>query len=257
MGLFYRWHADLCGPFKETPRGNKYVFVCIEAFSKFAVMIPIRAKEASETHYAFLHQVLARFGAPAQVVTDGGTEFMGAFDRLLTDAFIDHRTTSSNHPQANGLAERCVETLKAGIKKQVAMLRLSSYEGLDKDDEDNPIIPWDLYVPWISLGYNASAQRSTGYAPFYMLHAKHATVPPSVQDKFKDLLDYSDGSNQERLAAILVERAKLARKACIIAGENLRQNPAELTCTVSSCSWQIHIQLSVERQCSLDEDSFD
>ena len=59
MGLFYRWHVDLCGPFQPfTPRGNKYVMVCIEAFSKFAVMTPIPQKTTEETAYAFLHNVL-------------------------------------------------------------------------------------------------------------------------------------------------------------------------------------------------------
>ena len=33
-GLFYRWGVDLCGPFPETPRGNKYVMVAIEHYSK-------------------------------------------------------------------------------------------------------------------------------------------------------------------------------------------------------------------------------
>ena len=218
MGLFYRWHADMCGPFKETPRGNKFVLVCIEAFSKFAVMIPLPSKEASETHYAFLHHVLARFGAPAEVVTDGGTEFMGSFDRMLVDAFIDHRSTSANHPQANGLAERCVQTLKAGIKKLAASRRAGSYGTWD---EEETAIPWDLDVPWIALGYNASPQFATGFAPCYMLHARHATVPPSVQDKFSNPLNYSDGDNMDRLTTILLERAKLAKQACIIAGDNL------------------------------------
>jgi hypothetical protein len=34
-GMFYRWGCDLCGPFDETPRGHKYLLVCIEHFSKW------------------------------------------------------------------------------------------------------------------------------------------------------------------------------------------------------------------------------
>ena len=47
---------------------------------------------------------------------------MGCDNKMLQDALIDHRRTSSNHPQANGLAERCVRTLKHGLKKQVRLL---------------------------------------------------------------------------------------------------------------------------------------
>ena len=92
--------------------------VCIEAFSKFAVMIPIPQKTAEETAYAFLHNVLGRFGAPAELVTDGGTDFESHLHKMLSDAFIDHRTTSSGHPQSTGLAERCVQTLKNCLRKQ-------------------------------------------------------------------------------------------------------------------------------------------
>ncbi len=56
--------------------------------------------------------MLAHFGACAEVITDQGTEFAAAFHELLSDALIDH-------PQANGLAERCVQTLKQCLKKHV------------------------------------------------------------------------------------------------------------------------------------------
>jgi hypothetical protein len=79
MGLFYRWHVDLCGPFAASDRGSQYVMVAVEAYSKHAELIPIPNKSAAETAYAFLHNVLARFGACAEVVTDQGTEWEGQF----------------------------------------------------------------------------------------------------------------------------------------------------------------------------------
>ena len=78
--------------------------VCVEHWSKVAVIVPIKDKEAAETAYAFLHRVLAPFGAPAEVITDQGKEWAKEFQQLLTDVFVDHRTTSSNHPASNGLA---------------------------------------------------------------------------------------------------------------------------------------------------------
>ncbi|KXZ55322.1 hypothetical protein GPECTOR_3g455 [Gonium pectorale] len=65
-------------------------------------MIPLRTKGSQEVANAFLANVLAHFSAPAEVVSDGGTEFQGAFAALLEQCFIDHRVTSPNHPQANG-----------------------------------------------------------------------------------------------------------------------------------------------------------
>ena len=219
MGLFYRWHVDHCGPFKPaTPRGNRYVMVCIEAYSKFAVMTPIPNKTSEETAYAFLHCVLARFGACAEVVTDNGTEFESHFSDLLSDAFIDRRITSAGHPQSNGLAERCVQTLKNCLRKQVALLE-NEPTLLQTDDEGNTTLPWDKFVPWIALGYNASKQSATGFAPFYMLHATQATIPPRIQERFRDPIDpagHPDPVSQE-----LLRRAKEVRRVCLIAGENL------------------------------------
>jgi hypothetical protein len=87
--MFYRWHVDLCGPLEQSVRGNKYVFIAVEAFTKHAEIIPIPTKEAGEVAYQFLHHVLDRFGGCAEVVTDLGSEFKGEFAELLVDHFID------------------------------------------------------------------------------------------------------------------------------------------------------------------------
>jgi hypothetical protein len=58
-------------------------------------MLYICNKEPETVAYAFLHQVLARFGGCAEVLT----EFQGAFQDLMLQAFIDHRTTLAGHPQ--------------------------------------------------------------------------------------------------------------------------------------------------------------
>ena len=66
---------------------------------------------------AFLDCVLARFGVPAAVLTDQGREFLGAFEELWMQALIDHRTTSQDHPKADGLAERVVQIVNRGLRK--------------------------------------------------------------------------------------------------------------------------------------------
>jgi hypothetical protein len=96
--MLYRWGCDLCGPFDETPRGYKYLLVCIEHFSKWVEVIPIKLKKPSETRDAFTQAVLTRFGAPVEVLTDRRGEFEAEFAKMLTESYIDHRTTSADHP---------------------------------------------------------------------------------------------------------------------------------------------------------------
>jgi transposase InsO family protein len=150
--MFYRWGCDLCGPFDETPRGYKYLLVCIEHFSKWVEVIPLKSKNPSETRDAFIHAVFTRFGAPAEVLTDRGGEFEAKFAKMLMECYIDHRTTSADHPQTDGLAERMIQTMEMGMKKVILSF------GKPQD--------WDLKAPWVAMGYRTSLQASTGLSPY-------------------------------------------------------------------------------------------
>jgi hypothetical protein len=121
MGMFYRWGVDLCKmPFKSAS-GNIYVVVMIEHFSKWIELVPIPEKTSHHTAAA-LRGVLCKYGAPAEVLTDQGEEFQGEFAELLTKLLIDHRLTSRDHPQSDGLAERMVQTVKEALRKFVLKL---------------------------------------------------------------------------------------------------------------------------------------
>ena len=51
------------------------------------------------------------------MLTDQSKEFLGEFQALLEQTYIDHKTTSYNHPKTNGLAECIVHTVKRGPRK--------------------------------------------------------------------------------------------------------------------------------------------
>jgi hypothetical protein len=57
-GMFYRWHVDTCGPFNSSLRGNTYLQVAVEAYSKQVEIQPMPSKKASEQAYAFLANVM-------------------------------------------------------------------------------------------------------------------------------------------------------------------------------------------------------
>jgi hypothetical protein len=202
QGLFYRWGVDLCGPFPETSRGFQYVFIAIEHFSKVVVLEPMTTKEAKNTCYAFEHGVLGRFGACAEIVTDQGTEFLGAFQEMCARCFIDHRTTSANHPQANGAAERCVQTVKRSLRRYCE----------DSMTSDT----WDSHLPYISLGYNCSRQMSTNCSPFQLLYARDPAFPSSATPKFAAELDL-DPDQPTAATSILVRAAWLRDNVPVIA----------------------------------------
>jgi transposase-like protein len=80
-------------------------------------LVALPDKFSEEVAYSFLDRVLSRFGAPAEVLTDQGRKFLGGFQTLCEQAMIDHRTTSRDHPEVDGLVERMVQTVKRGLRK--------------------------------------------------------------------------------------------------------------------------------------------
>jgi transposase InsO family protein len=200
----FRWHVDTAGPFPESRRGNKYILVAVEAFSKHLEVVPMPDKEAATTAYAFLHHVLAKFAAPGQVVTDNGTEFEGAFAQLLLDAMIDHRHSSPQHPVANGQAEKAVHIVKTALRKICA--------------SKHSVKDWDREVAWLALGYRCTPQRSTGHAPYELLYARPPVVPPAVKEAMQEPLDLDD---PDLAVKDLLLRKERVQQACPAAMENL------------------------------------
>ena len=205
-GFLYRWGVDLFGPLHPSAHGNRYVLVAVEHYSKHIELIPIPDKLARHTAYAF-SQVLGRFGAPAEVITDLGKEFLGEFEELLQTCFIDHRTTSPEHPPANGLAERSVQTIKRSLRKYLA------------DQPDPKEHDWEQHLPFILLGYRASVQAATRMSPFYMMYARHPTIPPAIRERFQVPIDLD---NPNFTAVELLLRADLVKQAMVTAGEGIK-----------------------------------
>ena len=61
--------------------------------------------------------MFCRYGAPNEVLMDLGSEFRGEFGKMLDKALMNHCRTSRDHPEADGLAERMVHTLKVALRK--------------------------------------------------------------------------------------------------------------------------------------------
>ena len=204
-GLMYRWGVDLCGPFPETSRGNVYCMVAVEHYSKHIELVPLPNKEAKTTAAAFAAAVLGRYGCPAEVLTDQGTEWEEQFQQLLLECMIDHRRTSANHPQADGLAERCVGTIKRALSKLCA--------------EEGSQLEWDRHLPWLMLGYNTSPSKATNLSPYQLMHAVTPTVPPAIRERMQQPVDLDD---PELAAADYLARSHLVKERSIIAGDNLK-----------------------------------
>jgi transposase InsO family protein len=110
-GPWQRIHLDFAGPLY----GFRWL-IWVDAYSKFAGVIPMKTAVASELRTQ-LTQLFATFGLPKQVVSDNGPEFRSQdYIEFLQDNGVRRTTSAPYHPQTNGEAERFVETFKKAMK---------------------------------------------------------------------------------------------------------------------------------------------
>ena len=62
--------------------------------------------------------VFAELAVPNMIVSDSGPQYTSAeFEDFMKQWQIEHRVSSARNPQSNGMAERCVQTMKASLIK--------------------------------------------------------------------------------------------------------------------------------------------
>lgn len=112
----------------------------------------------------FLKNIFLRHGPPRVLLSDRGRVFLSAvLGEVLRAAETVHRTTSSYHPQTNGLTERFHRTLSDMISSYI------------QPDHKN----WDIILPFVTYAYNTAVQSTTGFSPFFLVYGRQ---PASVLD---------------------------------------------------------------------------
>ena len=81
---FRFWCIDTMGPLKPAaPDGATHVVVAVDTFTKWIEAGTVTLKNSYEMAIWFHAHVVCRYGLPAVVRSDRGTEYSGAFDSYL------------------------------------------------------------------------------------------------------------------------------------------------------------------------------
>ena len=94
------------------------LLVIVDAFSKWIEVFPMSTVTSSAT-ISKLKMLFAQFGLPDTIVSDNGPSLVSQeFESYLTQyGILRHITSAPCHPASNGLAERAVQLVKNGLKK--------------------------------------------------------------------------------------------------------------------------------------------
>ena len=100
-------HIDIMGPLVETQKGNKYILVIVDQFTKWVEAFPLKNKLAETVAGVVVREFVARFGCPLGIHTDQGRNFESELFKEMCEFFeIGKTRTTSYRPSANGQVER-------------------------------------------------------------------------------------------------------------------------------------------------------
>ena len=160
---FARVGLDIVGPLPETERGNKFIIVLVDYFTRWIEASPLRNIEAKDV-ITFLKDVFSRHGLPEVIISDNGRQFIADITKLMVDLYGSWiRFIAPRHPEANGL----VENRNKEIEKVLRHLC-----DVQKD--------WDLYMPATLWALRTTKNSVTGFSSFELLYGRKDLWPLSV-----------------------------------------------------------------------------
>ena len=154
--------VDLMGPLAETDRGNRFILVVQDYFSKWVDAYPVPNEQAATVAEKIASEWVCRYGAPHSLHSDQGTNFESAvFQEMCKLLGIEKTRTTSFHPQSDGQVERFNATLQ---KILATTAERCHWE-------------WDVMIPYAVMAYRATKHSSTGLSPNMMLFGRETTEP--------------------------------------------------------------------------------
>ena len=111
-----RVSVDLIGPLHRTDRGNEYIVVMQDHFTKWIEGAAVATKEAMLVADVIVNEWVYKNGTPLNLHSDRGTEFTTAMHRCLCDLLRIHKTYSTAYnPQAALCAYRSTPHGSTGV----------------------------------------------------------------------------------------------------------------------------------------------
>ena len=164
----HRWDRvamDLLDMSVTTAKGNRYVLVMADCFSRWTEACPLPDKTALAVADAFFQHIVCRFGMPSVIHSDQGREFENKVMHELCLLCGAHKTqTTPYHLESDGLVERFNRTL---------IMMLAMFAGENLDD-------WDDLLPSVMMAYRFGVHESTGFSLYRLMFGEECTLPLDV-----------------------------------------------------------------------------
>jgi len=159
---------DFTGPLDTTTRGNKWILVITDHFTRWCDGIALPDATAKTVADALVSRVFNNFGLPESIHSDQGKQFESELiHEVCQQLNIDKSRTSPYRPSANGVCERINRTLADSLR---AMLTMKEYDTTD----------WDLILPNIMQTLRATPHKITGETANFLMLGREVRLPTHV-----------------------------------------------------------------------------
>ena len=97
------WAMDILGPLPMTARGNQYILVMSNHFTKWVEAVPMTNQRAETVAKTFVDEVVTRHGVPSKLLTDQERNFEADLMRQVFNLLdVKKLQTSPYYPQTDG-----------------------------------------------------------------------------------------------------------------------------------------------------------
>lgn len=149
---------DLTGPFVMSKKRNRFLFVVLDCFSRFAFAKPLR-EATSAAIIRYLREVIfPQNGCPEVIISDNGSQFTSkSFEKMCNDKGIEHWKTPVYHPKANQV-ESTNKNIKNALKIHLAEIKHHSH--------------WEDFIEQVLQDLNTTPHTSTNQTPYFLHHGR-------------------------------------------------------------------------------------
>ena len=149
------------------PKSNAgHVAICtlVDAATGFIITHSVFDKTSAGVAQTLLEKYIPYFGCPKVLVTDKGKENGNSEIQLLCKKFnIIHITSSTSHPQSNGLVERRQQMILNYLRKIT--------DSVSKQGD------WPNFLHEFQLITNSTLSNTRGFSPFFLTFFRTPNFP--------------------------------------------------------------------------------
>jgi len=162
---FQRVAFDVIGPLPRTDRGNRFILVVVDYYTKWAEAYELPNHTAATVADTLTTRWIATWGTPLRMHCDNAPEFRGHVLAQMRDILGVRGTfTSPYRPKANGLCERTNQTIEGILRTLISTKRDT----------------WDKELPFALMSYRATPHSSTGFTPNMLCFGRENAMPADI-----------------------------------------------------------------------------